>query len=213
MGGRGSGRPAGYGRENTTENSLPLDIRHLQRRGVLVPGQTCSWQWTLGDRVRASIQIRALAWQVELTYNYAPRGGPAEVIHQTVMLETTPCTLGGRRTWFRCSTCCARVAVIYGAGRLFGCRTCQGVPYASQRETNDDRATRHADRIRKKLGWVAGILNEPGVKPKGMHWRTYERLLAQHDHFVSVSLVGMARKLGLLRGQLEDIGAAAASWR
>ena len=46
-----------------------------------------------------------------------------------------------------------------------------------------------------------------------MHWRTYERLLAQHDDFVGVSLAGMARKLGLLRGQLEVIEAAAASWR
>lgn len=46
-----------------------------------------------------------------------------------------------------------------------------------------------------------------------MHWRTFERLLAQHDDVVGVSLVGMARKLGLMRGQLEVIEDAAASWR
>ena len=46
-----------------------------------------------------------------------------------------------------------------------------------------------------------------------MHWRTCEQLLAQHDNFVGVSLAGMARKLGLLRGQLEDIEAAASAWR
>ena len=37
--------------------------------------------------------------------------------------------------------------------------------------------------------------------------------VAQHDDFVGVSLAGMARKLGLLRGQFEDIEAAASSWR
>ena len=46
-----------------------------------------------------------------------------------------------------------------------------------------------------------------------MHWRTCEQLLAQHDNFVGVSLASMARKLGLLRGQFEDIAAAASSWR
>ena len=45
-----------------------------------------------------------------------------------------------------------------------------------------------------------------------MHWRTYARLLAQHDDFVGVSLAGMARKLGLLRGQFEAIEAVASSW-
>lgn len=61
MGGRGSGRPAGYAGRSTTEDSLPLDIRRLQRSGVLTPGRTCSWQWTVNDHVRASIQIHAAA--------------------------------------------------------------------------------------------------------------------------------------------------------
>ena len=128
-------------------------------------------------------------------------------------MESTACALGGHRRWFACPTCTWRVAVLYGAGRLFACRRCKGLAYASQGESYDDRSARRADRIRKRLGWPAGILNGPGAKPKGMHWRTYERLLAQHDEFVGVSLAGMARKLGLLRCQLEDIEDAAASRR
>lgn len=46
-----------------------------------------------------------------------------------------------------------------------------------------------------------------------MHRRTYERLLAEHEAFVGVSLAGMASKLGLLRCRLEDIEAAASSLR
>ena len=213
MGGRGSGRRATYCAKDTTEDSLPLDIRRVRRSGLLTPGRFFSWQWTVNDQVCASIRVRVEAWQVELIYSYTPREGAAETIRQAIMLETTPCTLGGGRQWFCCPTCSMRVAVLYGRGRLFACRQCKGLAYASQGESYDDRAARRADRIRKRLGWPAGIFNGPGVKPKGMHWRTYERLLAQHDNFVGTSLAGMARKLGLLRGQLEDIEDASALWR
>ena len=213
MGGIGSGRRSGYAGKDATEDSMPLDIRRLGRAGVLAPGRSCSWQWTVNDRVRGWIRIEADAWQVTLAYNYTARDRPAESIRQIVALETTPCTLGGARPWFRCPACARRVAVIYGAGRLFACRRCKGLAYSSQGEAADDRAARRADHLRKRLGWAPGIFNGPGQKPKGMHWRTYERLLAQHDAFVSVSLAGMAVKLGLLRGQLEGIEAAASSWR
>ena len=59
---------------------------------------------------------------------------------------------------------------------MFACRHCQKCVYECQRETYDDREMRRADNIRKKLGWTAGIANLAGGKPKGMHWRTYERL-------------------------------------
>ena len=213
MGGRGSGRRPSYAGKDATEESMPLDIRRLSRSGGLGPGRTVTWEWTLNERPQSSIRIRAVPWQVTLSYRYTPRGGAAEVINQIVRLETTPCTLGGSRPWFACPACGQRVAVLYGAGRLFACRRCKALAYASQSESHDDRAARRADRIRKRLGWEPGILNGPGLKPKGMHWRTYERLLAQHDDFVGVSLAGMSRKLGLLRGQLEDIEDAAASWR
>ena len=213
MGGRGSGRPATYSGKGKTEESLPLDIRRLQRSGVLTPGRAFVWQWTLNDQVRASIRIRVEAWQVELAYSYTPPDGPAEAIRQAVMLETTPCTLGGNRKWFCCPTCSSRVAVIYGKGRLFACRQCKGLAYASQTEDEGDRAARLAERIRKRLGWPPGILNGPGSKPIGMHRRTYQLLLTEHDTLVGVSLAGMAEKLGILRGQLENIEEAAALWR
>jgi hypothetical protein len=213
MGGIGSGQRPGYSGKHTTEDSLPLDIRRLRRAGALNPGRAVAWQWTLNDRVYASIQIRAYEWQVTLSYLHTPAGGSAESISQTVGLVTTPCGLGGHRQWLTCPSCSRRVAVIYGIGRLFACRRCKGLAYRCQAESADDRAARRADRLRKKLGWEPGILNGPGLKPKGMHWRTYERLLAQHDGFVSASLAGMARRLGLLRGRLEDIEAATSSRR
>jgi len=205
VGGRGSGRRAGYAGRSTTEDSLPLDIRRLRRAGVLAPGRICGWQWTMNDYIRASIQIRADVWQVELTYTYTARQQPAECIRQVVMLEKTPCTLGGRRSWFRCPACARRVAVIYGAGRLFACRHCKQLAYGSQGEAADDRAARRADRLRKRLGWEPGILNGPGGRPKGMHWQTYVQLSAEHDALVEVMLHGMAKRLEMLDGRLSEI--------
>ena len=87
---------------------------------------------------------------------------------------------------------------------LFACRHCCQLAYPSQRETWHDRMARRADRIRDKLGWEPGILNGNGWKPKGMHWNTFERLTAQHDAFVQVSLAGMAARLNLLGESLDD---------
>ena len=213
MGGMGSGRRASYCGRATTEDSMPLDVRRLHRASALLPGRSVSWQWTVNDRVVGSIGIRAGVGTVTLTYNYTPSGCPAEEVHQPVTLTTTPCALGGNRAWFACPACNKRVAVIYGAGRLFACRKCKGLAYGSQGEAVDDRAARRADRIRKRLGWTPGILNGNGFKPKGMHWRTYERLVVEHDAFVSVSLAGIAKKLGLMRAGLAEVEAESATWR
>lgn len=70
--------------------------------------------------------------------------------------------------------------------------------------SQDSPATRRADRIREKLGWEPGILNGEGWKPKGMHWNTFERLTAQHDAFVQISLAGLAGKLNLLGESVDD---------
>jgi hypothetical protein len=46
-----------------------------------------------------------------------------------------------------------------------------------------------------------------------MHWRTFERLLGEHDAHVSAALAGMAAKLGLLQGRLGEIDADMDQWR
>ena len=91
-------------------------------------------------------------------------------------------------------------------GRVFACRQCNRLAYRSQREADDDRATRRADTIRRRLDWEPGILNGNGLKPKGMHWSTFERLQGEHDAHVKAALASMAAKLGLLRERLGEIG-------
>jgi hypothetical protein len=122
-------------------------------------------------------------------------------------LDATPCTYGGVRYWFRCPAvgCGRRVAILHGAGKYFACRHCYRLAYASQRENAGDRAARRGDKIRARLQWEPGILNGEGDKPKGMRWRTFERLTTQHDVFVGKSLAGTATRFGLLNGWLDAV--------
>ena len=92
------------------------------------------------------------------------------------------------------------------SGSIFAYRHCQKLAYTSQRETADDRATRRADTIRRRLGWKAGIANSEGGKPKGMHWRTYQRLAAEYATFANASWAGMAERLGLMNRRLSGLG-------
>ena len=200
MGGRGSGRRSSYSGKPETNDSMPLDIRKIARSGLLIPGRSFGWQWTVNDRPVASIRIWVDRESLVLSYRMK---STCEVVEQRVQMHTTPCHLGGQRHWFTCPRCRKRVAVLYAPGRYFACRQCGGLGYATQKEGAGDRAATRADKLRKRLGWEAGILNGPGGKPKGMHWKTYLRIKRHHDALVQLSLQDMARQLGCLQRLLE----------
>ncbi|MEC4747455.1 hypothetical protein [Methylomicrobium sp. Wu6] len=204
MGGFGSGRKFGA---DCTEDCRSIDIRRWQREGYLTPGQYLDWQWLRnGERV-AAIGVKVESGQLRLIYSYHRNGDEWESLDYPVRLQTTACNYGGLRYWFTCPAvgCGRRVAVLYLGGKYFACRHCYRLAYKSQRETADDRASRRADKIRDKLGWHRGILNLPGGKPKGMHWKTYYRLFAKHNEHSDRALVGIAAKLGMLNDRLANI--------
>jgi hypothetical protein len=70
----------------------------------------------------------------------------------------------------------------------FLCRHCNRLGYASQGMDKGKRAFRRADTIRLRLGGDPGMLSLFPPKPKGMWWRTYERLRAATDR---AELLGM----------------------
>ena len=200
MGGRGSGRRSSSSGKPQTSDSMPLDIRKIARKGLLVPGTSFGWQWLVGDREVGGISIRVDIHCMVLSYRIKSTG---EVVEQRVQTQTSPCHLGGQRHWFTCPRCCKRVAVLYAVGRYFACRQCGGLGYATQKEGAGDRASSRAGKLRKRLGWAAGILNGNGGKPKGMHWKTYQRIKSQHDALVLVSFHDIGRKLCFLHKLLE----------
>jgi hypothetical protein len=206
MGGFGSGR--GQRGKDTTSDYRALDVRRFQRDGLLTPGRSFGWNWTRDGETVASIQVRAESDRIILNYRHKTGGSDWQSMDYPVRLEWMGCTLGGQRAWFRCpaSGCGRRVALLYiGGAGIFACRSCYKLAYASQRENRDDRATRRAEKIRERLGWVAGILNGEGDRPKGMHWPTFERLHAEHNDFVNVSLAEMMRKFRRIGVGLDDV--------
>jgi hypothetical protein len=215
MGGLGSGR---HGGGRCTDDLFPLDVRKMYRYGLLTQqGQWFNWQWTCNGEVTGAIGMRVEADRVVLNYRNQNRdhnGGRWEPMRYAVAVDWTPCGFGGRRVWWRCPAdgCGRRVAVLYG-GRVFACRQCHRLDYRSQREASDGRAMRRANTLRRRLGWEPGILNGNGLKPKGMHWRTFERLQAAHNAHVNAALAGIVARLGLLRGQHADIDLQMDEWR
>ena len=177
------GRYAGSGRA-TVEESRVLDVRRWRRDGLLRPGHRFSWQWSINDEVTASIVVHVDNTAVVLKYRSRSYGEDWQDVEQRVPLAWTPCHFGGSRPWFRCDVyangvhCGRRVAKLYGSGKLFACRHCYGLRYASQREHWGDRALRKAQKIRERLGASLSLADFAG-KPKGMHWRTYERLMVE----------------------------------
>lgn len=180
MGGFGSGRQVGA---DCTDDYRSIDVRRWQREGLLTPGQYFNTEWRRRGEKVAAIGVKVETGRLQLAYSYRISGGEWESLDYPVYLQTTACNYGGDRYWFTCPAagCGRRVAVLYLCGKIFACRHCYKLVYRCQRETIDDRSARRADKIRDTLGWEPGILNGNGWKPKGMHWRTFERLRAEHD--------------------------------
>ena len=188
-----------------------LDIRKIQRAGLLVPGRSFGWKWIRNGEKIASINLRtdcdAPLSKVTLHYRTRPHGGEWKDMNYPVYVSWTGCNYGGQRV---CGGY-ARRGAVGGAwrfcigGSVYACRHCHKLAYSTQREQAHDRAGSRADTIRKRLGWKAGILNGNGGKPKGMHWRTFDRLQAAHDVHINQALAGMSAKFGLVMGRLKEI--------
>lgn len=196
MGGFGSGRKWG---KQTTDDMWRLDVRCLCRRGLLKPGNAFSWCWNNNGETVASIDFKVDVGRVWLRYLQRDRGGKWRDLRYSVELDATACHMGGVRIWWLCPAvdCGRRVAVLYG-GLVYACRHCHRLAYRCQREVDYDRATRKAETLRARLGWEGGMLSGSGMKPKGMHWRTFERLSEEHNAHANRALDEVARKFGLL---------------
>jgi hypothetical protein len=86
------------------------------------------------------------------------------------------------------------VAVLYQGGKYFACRNCYRLAYRSQRDTQSDRLIHKADKLRDRLGWEPGILSGNGDKPKGMHWKTFRQLQAEHDRLADAGVAMAMRR-------------------
>nr|VFJ66706.1 MAG: hypothetical protein BECKDK2373C_GA0170839_11537 [Candidatus Kentron sp. DK] len=70
MGGIGSGRRWHYDAKDTTGDYRSIDVRRLQRDGLLAPGRAFNWQWFRDDEVVGSIRVLTEADRVILDYRH-----------------------------------------------------------------------------------------------------------------------------------------------
>jgi hypothetical protein len=153
------------------EESLPLDVRMVQRAGMLCNGYvgTLTWRHSSSGEPAGRVSFSATGSSIRLDYcvNRKPRT-------QLVSFARTGCHFGGSRPWFACPLCSKRAAVLYAPDGRFGCRHCQRIGYQSQAEDFNRRLYRKENKIRERL--------EPSLKRrKGMHTSTFKRLLAAFD--------------------------------
>ena len=179
MGGLGSGRPSGSGR-GTVEGCRSIDVNRLHREGCLRAGWMGGWQWSRDGETVASINLRAGHDTLHLSYRWRIGDGAWEDVTETVRIVRTSCRYGGARPYFICPgvvvTCGRRVAKLYGPGRYFLCRHCYRLAHTSQNEGSWDRTLRQAGKLRQRLGGNPGLATPFPLKPKGMWWRTYDRM-------------------------------------
>jgi hypothetical protein len=218
MGGFGSGRPSGSGREKV-EHARLIDVNRLHRVGCLRAGWMGGWQWTRDGEKVASINLRADEDRLHLTYRARVGGGEWEDVAETVRIVRVACRFGGSRPYFICPgvvngvACGRRVAKLHGPGRYFLCQRCYRLAHASQSEGAWDRMLRRAGKIRQRLGGDPGMAAPFPPKPKGMWRRTYHRLRGRAFEYEIRADEAFARQAERLLARIDNPRRKRSSWR
>ncbi|WP_084419101.1 hypothetical protein [Henriciella litoralis] len=171
MGGYGSGRHArGAGRSDQFHRrdltDFPREWFQHRRTGTLT--------WSRGDHKTGSIGYRLSPNRLELHYTVT-REGERQDITECFVMTPTEQPLGGQRWWIECRGCGRRCRVLFG-GTYFRCRQCCRLTYESQYERIYAPGVTRAMRVRRKLKGEMGLAYPFPDRPKGMHWKTYNRL-------------------------------------
>jgi hypothetical protein len=197
MGGRGSGRSGGLGMLTVKCHEYhSVDLDWLRRKRCLRPGYSGKLTWSRGGTPTGNIDYRVEASGLRLIYKTRSHGGDWRDVDELVPFVQTRTNFGGGRRWFECLSCRTRCRILYG-GAYFRCRRCHRLKYDTQYEPPFARAATRALKIRDRLGCRGGIGDPFPAKPKGMHWRTYERLQAQEERLQNAWALGIMTKWNL----------------
>ncbi len=167
------------------EGTLGLSVNKLLRWGHI----DCSKQaygsvyWGDEDDRAGSIGFVCSYGNV-LVLDYSANGEP---IRQAIDIVWTACHYGNKRPWFECPICHRRAGRIFYRSWRFACRRCQKLCYASQLEKVRQRGLglshKLYDRFESDKDWI--------YKPKGMHWKTFDRILARAQRADERSMQGL----------------------
>jgi hypothetical protein len=140
----------------------------LRRAGYVGRPEPNWWKW----RNRAdALGIWPKSW----------RDGFIHLPNQILCTEEVPWRFGGQRFYFICD-CGRRVDKLHTFGqRLWRCRHCYNLSYATRQAAPRIRRLMRAQKIRKQLGGSLSMMDDFPLKPEGMHWKRYQRLRGRHD--------------------------------
>ena len=174
-----------------------ININSLVRRG-LFPGKHAQGEihFSGGGSVRFEVHGDYVSFQYSC-------GG--RMNGWSIYTETTPTNFNGRRRWFRCPSCGRRAGVMYFSSCGPQCRRCLHLIYPTSREKRMGKAVIKRNRLYHALGAEPMQRIATIKKPKGMHWKTFERkkdeLLAAQEAVVGAmgaSLEYLRRRVGSL---------------
>ncbi len=188
MGGYGSGRN-GFSTTAKVDEGLKLDINKLKRDGMLALNswQSGSLAWT---RVGTGEETGSIGYEtntldkndmwmrVHYTHTSHYNDEPNKMDYK-IKLETTQPNYGGKRLWFICPLTHERAGVLFSppGSKWFASRHAYNLKYQSQSRSAHDRAIDRMWKLKNRLGG-----DEYLRKQKGMHWKTFERMVEEiHD--------------------------------
>ena len=211
-----SGRPA---TKVTVESGLKLDLGRLLRQRLIVPGRyrasSIVWTYTATGKECASIGYEADLLDLDhafVRFRYSANGTPMDY---RVWLRRTPCRFGGFRWWWICPRTGHPATKLYlpPGAKTFASRRAYRMAYRSERGGPMDRSHTRQARIFEKLGGEYRFFEDPPPdRPKGMHHRTYERLLAElrgaeqrHDAIYAIGVLRLLKKDPSLADELRGL--------
>jgi hypothetical protein len=191
MGGRGSGGHNSKGKLRDVQCAR-LDVHELAREGKLTLGNRGTLFGTIGFEVIGGPDAQQLVLDFSRRSVSGERLPP---VHQVICCYWRKAHYGGRYLMFLCSECGRSARVLYARYTsashhiwFFICRECAGITYQSTMGHRWDRSARRIEKLRLRLQW--GAYDTVPIKPRGMHERTYQRILGLLGHHESVRKQG-----------------------
>jgi hypothetical protein len=204
---------------STVESIRKIDVNALHRKGCFADSRReFPITWSIGGRTTDVVIASSDRWDMELRYYSDNKNEPVRL---NIPITWTECALGGSRPWFKCA-CGRRVGTLFERHQFYVCRTCRGSIYEAQQFSRKrrERTSFPGFRIRERLGGRPNLLDPFPTKPKGLHWRTYNRLKERADASERNTVIARDRVKAALphletlpRDQLLDVLGALRSMR
>lgn len=192
-----------WNKKATNEDFHRFSISGLKREKLIGRGIRCSsvWQWLRNGNVVSSIgyEINTLGNDPWLRVHYQNKRTGKDYDYKIKLVTTQP-NYGGERWWFLCPAhgCNRRVGVLF-LGQIFACRHCHNIAYATQNQAAYDRMCDRAFKIARQLGHEGNVIEGfYGSKPTGMHWKTYNRKMAEMNQLAEIGLAGAMARFGAI---------------